>query len=207
MILYCIRHGVTEFNAAGRIQGQLDSPLSAEGLLQAAAVAEALASQPIDAVFASPLRRAADTAIAIADRLGLSVQYDARLQEINAGIFQGLGWPEIGQRFPADAAQWRSHDPDYRIPGGESRRDLMHRAQAALNAIRATGHQQVLVVAHGGSLAAALKSLLEIPAHRNPFNLQNASITQLQWIGHDVKLLTLNQVDHLHDLASTGGDL
>jgi broad specificity phosphatase PhoE len=76
----------------------------------------------------------------------------------------------------------------------------MKRGMAALEAIRATNLSEVVVVAHGGVLTAALKGLLGMPAERNPFNLFNASISQLRW-DTQVRLITLNQVDHLPKLA------
>ncbi len=206
MNLYCVRHGETLHNAAGRIQGQTDSQLSPLGIRQCQAVAEVLRQLPIDVVISSPLRRALDSARAIAEPLGLEVRTDARLMEINAGVFQGLCWEEIDERFPAAAARWWSHDPDFRIPEGESRRDVMHRAGEAFQSIREGGYRHAVVVAHGGSLAAALKALLEIPAARNPFSLGNASISTLVW-EKEVKLMGLNEMSHLHDLMSGGGDL
>jgi broad specificity phosphatase PhoE len=207
MLLFCIRHGETEFNAAGRIQGQLDSPLSELGYRQCAAAADALVSVPIDAVYSSPLLRAAESARIIAERLNVEVRFDDRLKEINAGVFQGRCWAEIDEVYPDEAKRWRTQDPDFCIPQGESRRLLMTRAFAALSDIKAAGHQQVVVVAHGGSLSAAFKALLEIPAERNPFSLQNGSITRIAWGDGGVKMLSLNQIDHLHDLARGGGEL
>ena len=155
MILYCVRHGETVFNAAGRIQGQTDSELSPLGRRQCQAVAAAFAREPIEAVYSSPLRRAREGAACVADVLGLPVREDDRLMEIHAGIFQGLDWQDIEARYPREAAAWRSQDPDYRIPQGESRRDLMQRVAAALADIREAGHRQAVVVAHGGSLMPA----------------------------------------------------
>ena len=83
----------------------------------------------------------------------------------------------------------------------------MDRTLAAISDIVAAGYQHAVVVAHGGSLSAAIKALLEIPARRNPFTLQNGSITRLAWNASDVKLRSLNQVDHLHGLARGGGEL
>lgn len=206
MKLLCVRHGETVFNQAGRIQGQFDSQLSPLGRRQCVAVAEALAGEAIDAVIASPLTRALESAQVIADRLGLSVAVDPRLMEIHAGVFQGHSWDEIEVRYPSEAAEWRTQDPDFRIPGGESRRDVMQRAGAALADVRETGYRQAIVVAHGGSLSAAFKALLGIPAERNPFSLLNASISTIGW-DKDVKLLSLNDVAHLRDLISGGGDL
>lgn len=206
MKLFCVRHGETVYNMAGRIQGQFDSQLSPLGLRQCQAVAEALAIEAVDAVIASPLSRALQSAQVIADHLRLPVEVDPRLMEINAGIFQGHTWDEIEAQYAVEATQWRTQDPDYRIPQGESRRDVMQRAGAALADIREAGHRSAIVVAHGGSLSAAFKALLEIPAQRNPFSLLNASISTLAW-DKDVKLLALNDVAHLRDLVSGGGDL
>ncbi|HEX4143320.1 MAG TPA: histidine phosphatase family protein [Pirellulales bacterium] len=206
MILYCVRHGETVFNAAGRIQGQTDSELSDLGRGQCQAVAAAFAGQPIEAIYTSPLRRAREGAACVAEKLGLPVIEDARLMEIHAGIFQGLDWADIQVRYPREAIAWRTQDPDFRIPGGESRRDLMNRMGAALRDIRETGRRQVIIVAHGGSLSAGIKVLLEIPAQRNPFTLGNGSISTLVW-EREIKLLTLNATDHLHGAIGGGGDL
>lgn len=210
MLLYCVRHGESTFNVEGRLQGQSDTRLSPLGQKHAAAIAATLSKLPIDAVYSSPLSRALETAHPLADALGLPIERDDRLKEIHIGVFQGTLAAELGDRFPQEAARWRSQDPDYRIPGGESRRDLMQRAAAAFQQIHAAGHRQAVVVAHGGVLAAALKALLAVPAERNPFMLYNGSISMIEW-GGQVKLVTLNQTDHLRlagcELATRTGDL
>ncbi len=100
MKLFCLRHGETVFNVEGRIQGQTDSRLTALGHRQFQVVAETLSGFQFDAVIASPLSRAVESARYVADALGLNVQVDARLTEIHAGIFQGPRWDEIGQNYP-----------------------------------------------------------------------------------------------------------
>jgi broad specificity phosphatase PhoE len=211
MLLYLVRHGESTYNVEGRLQGQADEPvLSPLGRQHAQAVAAALGALPIDAIYSSPLRRALETARTVAAALKVPVVTDDRLKEINVGIFQGLLASEIGELLPHETASWRSQDPDYHIPGGESRRELIERAAAALSAIHAAAHECVAVVAHGGVLAAAIKALLGVPAERNPFMLYNGSISQLEW-SSQVKLLTLNQTDHLRlagcELATRSGDL
>lgn len=206
MLFYCVRHGETQFNADGRIQGQTDSPLSDLGRRQCEAVAAALESRLLEAVYSSPLRRAIDSAECVAARLKLEIRIDPRLMEIDAGIFQGLTWPEIERRHPVEAKQWLARDPDYRIPQGESRGDVMVRARAAFEELRASGHRQVVVMAHGGLLSAAFRTLLEIPPRRNPFSLENASISRLAW-DEEVKLISLNETGHLAGLRTAGIDL
>lgn len=210
MLLYCIRHGESSYNVENRIQGQLDAPLSPLGRRQAQALAAWLANERLDAVYASPLSRALDTAAPLAAALGLAPTIDERLRELNAGIFQGLLADELASLHPEAAAGWRSQDPDFRIPGGESRRDLMHRGQAVFEAIRVCDHRRAAIVSHGGLLTAAFKSLAGVPAERNPFSLFNASISVVEWSG-PFRLRTLNQLEHLRqagcELQSTTGDL
>jgi len=196
MLIYFIRHGESCYNAEGRLQGQSQTPLSPLGLRQAESVAAALAQEPIEAIYTSPLTRAMQTATPLARALGVTPIADPRLMEIHVGMFQDLLHTEIAERYPEETAMWRGSDPDYRIPGGESRRDLMTRGRAAFDAIVAGGQKTVAVISHGGLLAAIFKSILDVPADRNPFSLYNTSISQVV-VGNEFKLLTLNNVDHL----------
>jgi probable phosphoglycerate mutase len=123
-------------------------------------------------------------------------------------VFQDRLRSELDGLYPEEYARWRSGDPDFAIPGGESRRDLMRRGGEIVEEIGRGGHQQVVVVSHGGLLAAALKALLGIPAGRHPFVLQNGSISQLELTDGQMKVISLNQVDHLRDVGFGGrGDL
>ncbi len=219
MILYLIRHGESIFNAQRRIQGQVDIELSPLGLRQAAALTAALGTLDIDAIYASPLRRAMQTAEPLAAALHLKIRTDDRLKEINAGEFQGLVWDEIDKRWPEAAIHWRQQTPDFVIPGGESRRAVAERGRAALEAIRAAGHRQAIVVAHGGVLAGALRSLLEIPAELSPFSFYNTAINKLTWDQQNsdsnsprnrIKILVLNETGHLRAAgieSNSTGDL
>lgn len=118
MQLICVRHGQSQFNAEGRIQGQWNTPLSEFGLAQADAIAAALGKEPIDAVFSSPLDRALSTAKPTAAALGLEINLEPGLQEIHAGVFQGLLWSEIEDKYPEAAQLWRAYDADFVVPGG-----------------------------------------------------------------------------------------
>jgi probable phosphoglycerate mutase len=213
MILCLVRHGESVFNIEGRIQGRLDVALSPLGIRQAAAVADALAAEadqngaPFDAIYSSPLSRALETAHAIAARLSLEARIDPGLQKIHAGVFQGLTREEMDERFPAESKRWSAREPDFRIPDGETRRELMIRGVGALRAIRAAGHDRAIVVSHGGLLSAALKGLLEIPVNRGPFHFYNAAITRLLWQDEPI-VDTFNDTAHLRQFGKGGfGDL
>lgn len=208
MLLHCVRHGQSTYNAENRIQGQSDVPLSELGWTQARALAQALAEEPIERVFASPLRRALDTARLLSEACRVPLEVLPDLAELHAGVFQDRAREELDELYPEAIAAWTSGDPDYAIPGGESRRDLMRRGAAAFAEIVRRPYDEVAVVSHGGLLAAAFKSLLDIPAALNPFRLENASVSCLELDGEKTLLLTLNDVAHLDGIGLAGrGDL
>ena len=150
-----------------------------------------------------------ETAEIIADALGLPIQTDLRLMEIDVGVFQDKRPCELAELYPEALARWKGEDLDFVIPGGESRRQLIARGRAALQAIASTGRQAAIIVAHGRLLTSTLKDILAIPSNEPPFSLQNGSITTLSADGNGrYKLLSLDQVDHLSGLALSGlGDL
>ena len=205
MLMFCIRHGESTYNAQGRVQGHLNIPLSELGRRQAAAAAEVCRDLAAEAIFCSPLRRARETAEAIAAASSLPIREERDLIEIGVGIFQGHCRDELDRICPEEYARWRTGDPDYAVPGGESRRALMHRGREVLESIARCDYGRVIVVSHGAILAAAFKSLLEIPAQRHPFMLENASISQLEIDGSSVRLHTLNEVGHLKNVGLAGG--
>lgn len=214
MLQYLVRHGESVSNLEGRVQGQADIELSPLGHAQARQVADwarrLAASRSGDVatireVWSSPLRRARETAAAIAAAIGLPVLLDEQLCELHAGIFQGHLWADLEQMFPDEVAQWRSGDPHYVIPGGESRAQLAARGRAALESLAARDTLGMIVVAHGGVLTAALGSMLgrEHPllaaAAERPFTklpaLANCSVTELEWPGP--RLVAFNETGHL----------
>lgn len=208
MILHCIRHGESTFNAEGRVQGHLDVRLSDLGRRQAEAAAQALAGQRVEVVHASPLQRALETAHIVAQVFNVAVRTDPRLKEINVGVFQGRLRSEIHQLYPKEIALWDSEDLDYVVPGGESRNQLKERGLAAFRSIIEAGHQQAVLVSHGRLLVTTLKALLNIPAQAPPFSLQNGSITTLAVDDGKIDLLTLDSTAHLRHVGLSGkGDL
>jgi len=210
LILHCVRHGESTYNVEGRIQGQSERPLlSGLGRRQSEAAAAALAGEPIEAIYASPLRRALETAEIISRAVGRAIRIDPRLKEIDVGIFQDQLRADLEEDHAQALARWLSGDPDFVIPGGESRRQLAERGRAAFADIRRSGHEQALVVSHGGLLVSTIKSLLGIPLRDPPLALENCSISTLAWHGDGrVELLALDRVEHLAAVGFGGaGDL
>ena len=132
--LLLIRHAETEANATGRTQGRLDLPLTARGAAQAAAVAESIAAHAPVAVFASPARRAVETAEAIAMRCGVGVRLDERLLEMDHGDLDGLTGEELRAAAPELLERWRVDPSEVRMPGGETLQEAQRRMLAAADA-------------------------------------------------------------------------
>jgi len=144
------RHGETDWNAEGRVQGHTDRPLNDAGLAQARALADELSGERIDAVYASDLSRALDTARAVAEPRGLPVVAVHDLRERSFGTWEGLLDEEIFDRFPeAHNGPWGDD---------ETPEQLDERVIGALKDIAARHPEgQVLVVSHGGPLRAVLR--------------------------------------------------
>jgi len=176
--LHLVRHGQSEWNLTGRLQGQTGHvPLTPLGVEQAAAAARALAGRDIAAVHASDLRRARQTAEVIAAALGLPVQLDAGLREQSYGNLEGRPSAEVLAEAPYDFA-----DPDAHPPSGESLRDVHDRVGRSLAAYlgRYAGRECVLV-SHGDAIRAGLAWLEglgpgEIPWRETP----NGSVTTVR---------------------------
>ncbi|HUN93791.1 MAG TPA: histidine phosphatase family protein [Burkholderiaceae bacterium] len=151
-----IRHGETAWNAEGRIQGQLDVPLSSTGMWQAGRLAERLAADDapsLAAIIASDLARTWFTAHPVAARLGLQVQPEARLRERAFGVFEGHTLDEVARRWPDEFALWRARDAEHAMPEGESARQVIDRVLAAMHDIvLAYRGATIAVVTHGGVL-------------------------------------------------------
>jgi len=145
------RHGQTVWNQQQRIQGQTDVDLDDVGRQQAAAAAQLLVAKNPDLIVSSDLRRAQDTAQALATLTGLPVDTDSRLRERVYGLWEGLTHPEIEARWPEKFQQWRRGEPVTDV-GIESYDDVGKRVSAALADIaeRAQGGTAV-VVTHGGA--------------------------------------------------------
>jgi broad specificity phosphatase PhoE len=196
MILVLIRHGETDFNAQGRMQGWLDVPLNAEGRLQAHTLAMRLADSAITHVYASPLIRAAYTAQVLADACRLSVKLDERLREFDMGEWQGRLISEIRAHQAAnDGGEAGDASIEAEVPGGETAQQMRDRVDGFLETLLRTHRRgdRIAVVSHGGTLAAMLGGMLALPVRRRqPFTFGNATVTEVQRDGARWKLLTLN---------------
>ena len=151
-MIWLARHGETADNAAGRVQGSIDTPLSDRGREQAQALAEQAAELDLRALYSSHLARARETAEIVGERVGLELVVDERFAESRRGAWEGRLLVDIERDEPAAWAAWQRSDPGFRFPGGESLAEHVARVGAALRAVE----QPALVVSHGGTVRAAL---------------------------------------------------
>ncbi|GAB4100219.1 histidine phosphatase family protein [Sinomonas halotolerans] len=159
------RHGRTDWNAAGRFQGQTDIPLNEVGRQQAAEAALRLAALSPDAIVSSDLSRTRDTAEALSAVTGLAVALDSGLRETNAGDWQGHTFDAI-RALDGDALhRWEEGDVEVPAGGAETRLDVAARVRAAvtraLGVLPADG--TLVVVSHGGAIRVGLAELLGLP--------------------------------------------
>lgn len=197
--LLAIRHGETEWNSEGRFQGHLDSVLNLEGLAQANALAARLAGERFDLLLSSDLGRALQTARAIAMSTGHEILVEPGLRERNMGIFQGLTAAEVQSRYPDEYARFRSNDPDYVIPGGESMRQLLMRSLACIAELaRCHAGMTLAAVTHGGVLAMLYRHAKAMPltAPRN-FHLHNTGVNRFRHRRGAWELLSWGDIAHL----------
>ena len=185
--LWLVRHGQTDWNVAGRWQGQsAEAPLLNEvGRAQAEAVRGQLPLEQIKAVYSSDLPRARQTAEILAAGLEAPVRLDARLREINLGAWEGLPGEVVAARY-ADALAARLRDPAHaRAPGGECAADVAARVWAAADDIaREFPEGPVVVVSHALALATIICRAggagLERVYEREP---ENAKAVAVEWAG------------------------
>jgi alpha-ribazole phosphatase len=190
--LVLIRHAEPDESMRGRSYGRLDVPLSPAGRAQAAAIAETLRDARLDAIFASPMRRAIDTAAPLAEAHGLTVVAHEGLRELDFGALEGLTFDEIARERPELYESWMTDPTETRFPDGESFGELRERALAAAADIR-SGHEHAAIVAHGGVTRAILADALQM-RERDIFRLDQpyGAISVVDWVDETAVVRALN---------------
>jgi probable phosphoglycerate mutase len=189
-----VRHGRTEFNAAGRLQGRTDNPLDEVGLAQAEAVATYLAPELLSdtLIVCSPLLRARQTATAIAQGVGASLEIDERWIELDYGAFEGLRQSEV----PTNVwREWRS-DSDFAAPQGESLNQVQQRvADACAELAQRLDGRTAVVVSHVSPIKSAVAWALGVDVSVGwKTQLVTASITRLAISANGAALTSFNEV-------------
>ena len=200
--LYLVRHGVTDWNQNLRMQGHTDIPLNAEGLAQAQAVANRLATEltDIQAIWSSDLQRARVTAEAIASRHQLSVKTTPDLREFMLGDWEGLTREEIIARD--ELAQLDLYNQDsylHRPPNAETLQEAKVRVDRCFKQVLSEMNEgSAVIVAHGGSLRVAMCSQIEAGLQAVPHtHLNNVSVSILSYRHDHCALLLFNDASHV----------
>jgi probable phosphoglycerate mutase len=193
-----VRHGATEHSAEKRFSGRNDLPLNDRGQVQAAALAARGFAEAV-AVVSSPLRRAQETATAIADAIGVQLSIDEDFAELDFGVFEGLTLAEAEQRYPAELAAWTA-SPDTPPPGGETFADLARRvARGCRRIVSRFPDATVVVVTHVTPIKMLVRAALEAPltsVYR--MYLDTASVSVIDYpAGGTAALRLFNDTSHV----------
>ena len=194
MTLIFVRHGESEGNRQGVVQGWLDSPLTERGRADARAAAERLSSRGATAVYSSDLARARETGEIIAALAGLPLEHRQGLRERSLGEAQGLSWSEIRERWGAGV---RAGTGD--IPGEEATAGFRERVARDFDLL-AGRHSEGLAIcaAHGGSIRMVIGHVLGLPPDVYPrVHIANGSLTVVEMDGGRPVLTSLNDACHI----------
>lgn len=194
-----VRHGETNWNREGRYQGQIDTSLSEKGREQARLLGVGLKDIKIDAAYSSPLERAYETAKAVADHHGLSIETLEGLTEINHGKWEGLLSDEVKKDWADLVELWQTNPHEVLMPEGEDLRSVQDRAISALEKI-VKGHenQTVLVASHDATNKALVCAVLGIDL-KNFWQVKqdNTCINVLEYDNNKWRVCLLNDTCHL----------
>ena len=156
-----IRHGQSRGNAEGRFGGHTDTPLSTRGRKQAVATARALSSEKFDAIYASDLPRAVETATPLAEHVGVPVEPTDALRERSVGVMEGLTFEEAAELHPEQYQALLRRDFDHVILGGESYRQMLDRASRKLDeAIEQHRGGRIAIFTHTGTICILILHLM-----------------------------------------------
>jgi len=151
MQVVIVRHGLSEANKRGVVSGHLDTVLTKEGKNQAQKLADRLAGLDIDVIYSSPLKRATETALPLAERLNKEIDIDRRLMELDWGSFEGKPNREFEKVFGADGrAILDTYKYDFTPFGGESSAQVKARVKSFVDDLKKQPHERVIIVCHGG---------------------------------------------------------
>ena len=200
--LFLIRHGETEWNRIGRLQGHSDTNLSPEGLQQAQIFVKHLPFQHVDAIYSSDLSRAVETAKVIADKFNLPVKKMPILREMNYGIWEGRDIAELIEESPKEFGKFFTDPERCHPPRGETFLECQARLMIGIREIIADhDNQNVVVVSHGAAIRLIISAALDIPIHRLwAISQVNMAVNILRVENGDFTVELLNGTDHLRHL-------
>lgn len=182
MKLIFIRHGQTDWNVQGKIQGSYDSELNATGIEQAMSLSEKLfnLNYKFSKIYSSPQKRALKTAEILSKSSNVDYISVKDLQEMNMGKWEGLSWREVEENYPNEYKEWHLNRRYTKTPEGESYQDMLDRVLKAIHKIINENNENVVIVSH-----SAVIMCLQCYVTNTPFNdmlkfkTKNANITEI----------------------------
>lgn len=207
MRVYLVRHAQTAWNVENRAQGHTDIPLDETGLWQAAQLGKAFRPKRVPRILSSDLMRSLQTAEAVAQSLGVTVETTTRLRERSFGEWEGLHFAELYAQYEAHGAPETPHH-EIRPPGGESMVDVWARLDSVVEEI-VSHEDDLLVVTHGGTVSLLLAKLLSGTIHTaRSFRFGNTAVTELRRRPDGrIVLLRYNDTTHLNGQPTLDGNL
>ena len=201
-VIYIVRHGQTVWNAEGRIQGHSDITLSEAGQRQAQAIARRLGTVHFDVAYCSDLSRTTETARIILGERDIPLHPTSQLREYKKGVFEGFTEDEYRERYPELYEASLVNDLDFAPPGGETIRQTSARMGDFIEELqRRHPDDTALVVGHGGSLRAAIVSLLSLPLEANwKFAMGNCALSIIATYPDNAVLHLYNDTSHLREI-------
>jgi len=199
--LILVRHGETLWNRENRIQGHTDVELSDHGRKQIEKLAHAMQEEKIDIIYSSPLKRAYDTARAIARFHKMDINVEGDLRELNHGDFESLTVQELKQSHGAFVRQWMEDPASVVMPNGESLSQVQKRVWTVIRTI-VDHSKDALVVSHGMAIMTILCEVqgLSLSQGRDVF-VNMASKTVVEFENGRGTVLLLNDTSHLNDIV------
>lgn len=198
-VLYVVRHGQSQWNVEKRFQGQMESPLTEKGLIQAGRAGERLRTEGIDVIVSSDLDRAWQTAKIIGQIVGIDPIPDARFREVDLGAWGGLSREEVASQFPDEWEAWRA-GIDVPRGGGESFRDLVRRVGPALADVAARYRgRRVVIVSHGAAIRAMIAYVTGVDFSRiqGALSIPNGSISVVRCGEGGGHFVSIGDTSHL----------
>ena len=210
MKIYLIRHGQTDWNLEGKIQGRHDVSLNKTGLKQAELLAMGMDKRPVVQIFSSRQKRALETAQAVGRRQHVAVTVIDGLEEAEFGEWEGKTWDEISREYPEEFKVWCTEPAEIVPPGGESRPQIYRRIGNALKEILRRSRGDIAIVSHGAALAYMVSIMLEKElGDHDEIIVKNASISTVEYDRETGKfhMAEANDVSHLKALSQEQGSV
>lgn len=183
MKLYFIRHGQTDWNIRGMIQGSTDTELNENGIRQAEELSEKIISSGIkfSKIYTSMQKRALKTAQILSNAISVEYMPVEGLEEVNLGDWEGLSWQQVREKYPVEYDEWYHNRRYTKAPNGESYQEMLERVLKAIYAIIESNNDDVVIVTHGAVIMCLQCYITGTPFEEmTKFKTENANITIIE---------------------------